>query len=100
MLTSEQVEDLRRRVGAYARKPHQGRERVATCIDGPLQGLRVPLEEGIYSGPEATFGWCQSTRDGPVLALYGQSGTPGAWRFRGYECPGWRDRRADGYAQT
>jgi hypothetical protein len=88
MLTDRQVESLRAAVQAAQSRARVAPWRWAKCIDGPLVGIQVRLELAIYRGPEASFGWCFLTREGPVVAHYQQGGRPGEWRFAGWCCPG------------
>jgi hypothetical protein len=46
------------------------------------------LELSIGRTPEACFGWCYLTREGPVVAHYVQSARLGEWLFAGWYCPG------------
>ena len=89
MLTDEEVQSLRAGVVKAGNRPAQpGPHRWVLCEDGPLKGIRVRMggEGPVY--PSASFGWCELTKRGAVVAMYVPSLDPERWRFRGYETPG------------
>jgi len=91
VLSSSDVQQLREKVQAAQQGPFQGEYQWARCIDGPLIGLHVKIGLDVCRQPDATFGWCQLSEKGPVVACYTQTGTAGEWRFRGFDLPGRRE---------
>ena len=89
VLTPSEIESLRAGVVAAGKRPPQpGPFRWVLCEDGPLAGIGVRLagEGRVYEG--ASFGWCELTRRGAVVASYVPSLDPERWRFKGYDRPG------------
>ena len=81
-LTDEQVADLRTRVTASQRRRSPGRRIGVHFQGGPLDGMKVAVEENAAKG--LYIAWCYVTDTGPVQALY-RSEELGLWRWEAYD---------------
>jgi len=72
MLTQEQIDDLRAAVERVSRR-RRGRH-IVNYIGGPLDGMRVRDEKLLR--PPASLAWCQTTKNGPVVAQYDPTARP------------------------